>query len=401
MDKERAVTELNNALKGFHGRFKRMYGQVCLRVDESTYLSTGGNKILCDTGEDSFELCNMSVGDLAEIFGAKADVNAIIFGCTPDIVKVSGESDVFRASLEDLAMLTGPVLQIIPDSSPASIIAALENSDICLIKGVGAVAACSNLKKAVAAIQIIQKSCEAEVHGEAIGGTVPLSDSEAESCRSIFLDDYVSRNESRNETYIGYDEEELRLRGQIMDYGKELIRSDLNYGSWGNLSVRLNDKEMLISPSSMDYFDVRLEDIVRVNIETLEHHGDRQPSGKCEMHAAVYREFPDCGAIINTYSNALSTFAACEVGFTVGSSELKNLIGDVHVAHYSHSNRKNLPKAVTDVFKKTHACILPHQSGVFYGPSLEVVFAIAGAVEKRAQNLLNFDEPILKSDEEE
>lgn len=400
MDKERAVTELNNALKGFHGRFKKIYGQICFRVDEDSYLSTGGNKLLCETDEGSFELCAMHAGDLAEIFDAKGDVNAIIFGCTPEIVKVSEETENFKTALEDLAMLTGPTLKIIPDSSPSSIIAALAESDLCMIKGVGAVAACSNLRKAVAGIQIVQKACEAEIHGEALGGTVPLSDADAKACRKHFLDDYVKRNEGKNETYIGYDEEELRLRGQIVDYGKELIRKDLNYGSWGNLSVRLNDKEMLISPSSMDYFEIGLEDIVKVNIETLEHYGDRSPSGKVDMHAAVYRNYPECGAIINTYSNALCVFAACEVGFTV-SSDLQGLIGDVFVAKYSPARRRVLPKAVTDVFKKTHACILPHQSGVFCGPSLEVVSAIAEAVEKRAQKLLNFDESILSTEENE
>jgi ribulose-5-phosphate 4-epimerase/fuculose-1-phosphate aldolase len=46
---------------------------------------------------------------------------------------------------------------------------------------------------------------------------------------------------------------------------------------------------------------------------------------------------------------------------------------------------------VVSVLKDTHACIIPHHGAVFYGPSLDVVLAIAEAVEMRARNLLSFD----------
>ena len=68
MNIDEAATLMTNALKGFHGRFKRMYGQLCVRVDARTFLSTGGNKILAEITEDSYELCDISSGALGEIF---------------------------------------------------------------------------------------------------------------------------------------------------------------------------------------------------------------------------------------------------------------------------------------------------------------------------------------------
>ena len=400
MDIEKAAERLTKAVKGFHGRFKIMYGQICIRIDKKTYLSTGGSKILAGILPEEYVVCDMREGWPGEIFRNKPDVNAVIFGISADTVSVSQDSDIIPVTLEDLARLTGSGLRVASDASPASILAALKNSDVCLIRGAGAIAACSNARKAVAAIQIAEKACEAEVHGKMLGGTVPIPSEAAERYRTNFFSDYTKRNEEAHVDFIGFDEDEFTARAKLVDFGTALVNHDLSYGSWGNLSVRLNDEEMLITPSSMDYFDIKVEDIVKVNINTLEYGSQRMPSSEVRMHAMAYRELPDCGAMMQTRSNAISVFAACEAGFRLGEGELQDLIGDVMVTRYAPPGTAELAEAVVSTLKKTHACIIPHHGGVFFGPSPEVVFAIAEAVEFKARNLLNFDTSPQTEDEE-
>ena len=392
MDYEQGNTLLENAVKGFHGRFKKMYGQMAVRIDDKTYLSTGGNKILAEIDSEEFELCDINSGDLGEIFRSRKDINAIIFGCSQDTAAASAGVKSIASSLEDIAMLTGPEIKVISDASPASLLNALSDSNVCLIKGVGAIAACSNLKKAVAGIQIVEKACEAENHGRLIGGTVALSPEAALEYRKSFLNDYTQRNEEPHVPFIGFDEEEFALRSQLIEYGKDLVRKDLSYGSWGNLSVRLNDEEMLITPSSMDYFEVKPEDIVRVNINTLDYGEQRVPSSEAPMHAALYKSRSDATSIIHTHSNAVSVFAACEKGFKIKDRALNELIGDILITEYAPAGSDGLADAVCRTMENTHACIIPHHGAVFYGPSLDVVMAIAEAVELKARNLLSYDE---------
>lgn len=392
MDYEKEIVLLENAIKGFHGRFKKMYGQIAMRIDDATYLSTGGNKVLSEIEQSEFELCDINTGDLGEIFRARRDINAIIFGCSADAVSASTLSNSIPVSLEDMAMITGPNLRVIPDASPASLLNALQDSGVFLVKGAGIIACCSNLKKAVAAVQIAEKNCEAENHGKFIGGTVPIDPEFAESLRQSFQDDYTKRNEEPHVEFIGFDENEFALRSQLIEYGKNLVKKDLAYGSWGNLSVRLNEEEMLITPSSMDYFEIKPEDIVRVNINTLEYGDQRIPSSEAPMHAALYRKKDDADAIIHTHSNAISVFAACEKGFAISDPAMKDLIGDILITDAAPAGSERLAEVVCAAMEKTHACIIPHHGAVFYGPSLELVFAIAEAVELKARNLLSFDE---------
>ena len=391
MDYEKGVSLLENAIKGFHGRFKKMYGQVSLRIDDEMYITTGGNKILAEIHRDEFEMCDITSGDLGEIFRTRKDIDAIIFGISADIIEASMSDDNIVPSLEDLSMIGGPSIEIISNTNPDSILSALTDSSVCLIRGVGGISACSNLKKAVAAIHLLAKGCEAEVHGKLLGGAIPLDAKTAEACRKSFLDDYTQRNQDSHVEFIGFDDKEFSLRSQLIEYGKDLVRHDLSYGSWGNLSVRLNDEEMLITPSSMDYFEIKPEDIVRVNIDSLEYGNQRQPSSEAPMHALLYKKYPDAAAIIHTHSNAISVFAACEAGFAIKDQELHDLIGDILVTKPAPAGSDLLAEVVAETMADTHACVIPHHGAVFYGPSLDLVFAIAEAVEQKARNLLRYD----------
>ncbi|HHW95081.1 MAG TPA: class II aldolase/adducin family protein [Mogibacterium sp.] len=393
MTYEQGSELLMNAVRGFHCGCKKMFGQIALKLDNEQYISTGGNKLLSQIREeDGFEICDINTGDLGQIFKHSQDSNAFIFGCSADIVEVSETLDKLPASLEDLAQIAGPYVEVIPDSLPGNILKATNGSGSCLIKGCGVVTIASNLKKAVAAVQIIEKSCQAYVHGKMIGGAIPFNEETAQKLHHDFMHQYVHVNQEPYVDFTGFNEEEFALRNKIIECGKDLVRKDLVYGCWGNISAKLNDHEMLITPTAMDYFTIKIEDIVKVNLDTLDYGRQRVFSTEANVHARLYKDFPDCRAIIHTHSNGISVFAACEAGFTIDNPELKDIIGDIKVANYAFPG-KELEDSIASALCGTHSIIVAHHGAFFYGESLDIVFAVAEAVEKRAQNILQFNNP--------
>jgi len=395
MEKDKAAQLLIDAAKGFHGRFKKMYGQIALRLDENTYMITGGNVPLSDIRDDfGFEICDINTGDLGEIFRSRPGVNAFMFGISPDSVLVSSEyadRGGVLVPLEDAAQICGPVIKIIPDATAANVLAAIPDAGACMVSGTGIIALSADLNRAAAWVQIIEKSCEAYVHGKVLGGVTPLDSAVSGSLHTSYLSEYLGTNEERHVNYIGFDESEFSLRSELTEIGRNIIRRDLAYGAWGNASVRLSDHEMLITPTSMDYFDINIEDIVRVDINTLDYGDQRVPSSEANVHARLYRDYPDCGAVILTHSNAMSTFAACEAGFVISDPAMQQLIGHVKVVDYAMPGSQELEAAVSQTLSDTHAAVISHHGAIFRGPSADVVFAVAEAVEMRARNLLDFD----------
>lgn len=76
-------------------------------------------------------------------------------------------------------------------------------------------------------------------------------------------------------------------RKQIVEYGRKLFQSGLCKGTAGNISVF--DREsglMAISPSGIDYMDIKVDDIVIMNTSGKVVDGNCKPSSEYNMHLA-------------------------------------------------------------------------------------------------------------------
>ena len=90
---------------------------------------------------------------------------------------------------------------------------------------------------------------------------------------------------------------EWELREKLCEYGKKLVKTGLVQGTWGNLSIKLDDTYMLVTPSGLDYTRLTPADMVKVNISTLEYEGSLKPTSEKGLHAEVYKQRPDAREI--------------------------------------------------------------------------------------------------------
>ena len=58
------------------------------------------------------------------------------------------------------------------------------------------------------------------------------------------------------------------LKQELIKYGKKLVEVGLTKGTGGNLSVYIpSEEKMLITPSGIDFFDIKEEDIVTMKLD--------------------------------------------------------------------------------------------------------------------------------------
>lgn len=108
--------------------------------------------------------------------------------------------------------------------------------------------------------------------------------------------------------------DEKYLREALVRCGKALVEKGLVQGTWGNISVRLDEKYMLTTPSGLDYMRLTPDDMVKVDIDTLKYEGDKKPTSEKGLHGAIYKNREDIGAVIHTHSKYCSVFAAAGRG---------------------------------------------------------------------------------------
>lgn len=390
MDINTAKEALLKRSNAFQERYFTAYGQLVLRVNEETYISSRENLRLSKLTEKDFELFDINTGDIGRIFSSRDDINAIVFICTEAAVRFSKENQMMRPALDDLAQIIGPDVTVCPDGTARTLLKALRNRRGCFIQGSGIIAVGETIEEAIAGARILEKSAEAEIYSGRLNGLQYLNPAAAQELHKYYDGSYSKVNQKEKVDFISSGVEEFRLRNRIIDCGKDMSRSELVQGSWGNISLRLNPDTMLITPSGMDYFSIRMEDIVRMNIHDLKYGMQRKPSSEYRLHAALYRRYPECNAIIHTHSNGISAFAAAHAGFRISEPPMDRLIGDMHCSEYRTPGTDELCDSIMEAIEGSHACIIANHGAIFYGNDLDVTLAIANAVESRACNLLGF-----------
>lgn len=390
MDINTAKEALLKRSNAFQERYFTAYGQLVLRVNEETYISSRENLRLSKLTEKDFDLFDINTGDIGRIFSSRNDINAIVFICTESAVRFSKENQIMRPALDDLAQIIGPDVTVCPDGTARTLLKALRNRRGCFIQGSGIIAVGDTIEEAIAGARILEKSAEAEIYSGKLNGLQYLDPTTAQKLHKYYDGSYSKVNQKEKVDFISSGVEEFRLRNRIIDCGKDMSRSELVQGSWGNISLRLNPDTMLITPSGMDYFSIRTEDIVRMNIHDLKYGMQRKPSSEYRLHAALYRRYPECNAIIHTHSNGISAFAAAHAGFRISEPPMDQLIGDMHCSEYRTPGTDELCDSIMEAIEGSNACIIANHGAIFYGNDLDVTLAIANAVESRACNLLGF-----------
>ena len=390
MDITTAKEALLKRSNAFQERYFTAYGQLVLRVNEETYISSRENLRLSKLTEKDFDLFDINTGDIGRIFSSRDDINAIVFICTEAAVRFSKENQIMRPALDDLAQIIGPDVTVCPDGNARTLLKALRNRRGCFVQGSGIIAVGDTIEEAIAGARILEKSAEAEIYSGKLNGLQYLDSTTAQELHKYYDGSYSKVNQKEKVDFISSGVEEFQLRNRIIDCGKDMSRSELVQGSWGNISLRLNPDTMLITPSGMDYFSIRTEDIVRMNIHDLKYGMQRKPSSEYRLHAALYRRYPECNAIIHTHSNGISAFAAAHAGFRISEPPMDQLIGDMHCSEYRTPGTDELCDSIMEAIEGSHACIIANHGAIFYGNDLDVTLAIANAVESRACNLLGF-----------
>ena len=181
---------------------------------------------------------------------------------------------------------------------------------------------------------------------------------------------------------------EQELREALVEYGKALVASGLVQGTWGNLSVRLDEEYMIATPSGLDYTRLTAEDMVKVNIKTLKYEGDKKPTSEKGLHAAIYLDRPDVGAVIHTHAKYSSVFAAANKDMPV-LDEYKEIFGDyIKVAKYALPGTKALKKNTAEAVGKNYGAIMANHGMIACGEDLEDAFKKCSKIEENGQKYL-------------
>jgi L-ribulose-5-phosphate 4-epimerase len=183
----------------------------------------------------------------------------------------------------------------------------------------------------------------------------------------------------------------MEKREAVIRTGQTLIEENLVQGTWGNVSIRLDDRSMLVTPSGLSYHRLSPYDIVRFDMDSHAYEGKIKPSSESRMHAAIYKRYPDVNAVIHSHAIYSSVFAACKKPIPVIHEDDRALLGDrTGYAKGKLSGTMALVKSVVKGLSGNEGCtcIIGSHGLVAAGVSPDEVLEKCRAMERSARRYL-------------
>ena len=91
---------------------------------------------------------------------------------------------------------------------------------------------------------------------------------------------------------------EYKLKESICEIGRRLYSKGFAAANDGNISIRLNDKELLCTPTMVSKGYMKPEDICKVDYEGKQISGIRKRSSEILLHLSVYKNRPDVNGVV-------------------------------------------------------------------------------------------------------
>jgi L-fuculose-phosphate aldolase len=179
---------------------------------------------------------------------------------------------------------------------------------------------------------------------------------------------------------------EREARQDMATYSQIIHREGFVAATDGNLSVRLDDRRILITPSGIRKEDMTPEAPVIVDYDGNVLSGQGSASSEKKIHLKAYLERPDVHAVI--HAHPVYSIALTVAGMMIDTCLLPETVvtlGAVPVAPYATPSTEELPDSIEPYVKESDVVMLSRHGSLTMGKDLGTATKLLEKLEQAAQ----------------
>jgi len=176
------------------------------------------------------------------------------------------------------------------------------------------------------------------------------------------------------------------IKEQVLWVAQEMLRSGVVEGTAGNLGARLPDGNAVLTPSSLDYLEMTLDDLVVCDLDGNVLEGERSPTTEKALHLSALRQHADIDATMHCHAKHATMFALVREPSPAVIEEFDVFVGgDVEVAEYRTTGTDELADEVASKVAEKAAVLMANHGLFAVGKTPKDVLHIAALVERTAE----------------
>jgi L-fuculose-phosphate aldolase len=178
-------------------------------------------------------------------------------------------------------------------------------------------------------------------------------------------------------------------RKEVARFMRRLYKHGLTTTSGGNISLRLSDELILITPSATDKGRMKWKEVGLVNIfgDNLTPH--LKPSIETTMHLSIYKKKKEVLAIVHAHPVFASLFTAIKAKINTNlTAEAKAILGNPLFVRYAVMGSAALAEVAAENILKSDILLLENHGILTTGSNLLQAFDKIEVLENAAKMTL-------------
>jgi L-fuculose-phosphate aldolase len=186
----------------------------------------------------------------------------------------------------------------------------------------------------------------------------------------------------------GWSDEETRLRTAIAEIGKLCYQKGFIVGADGNISARMQDGTVLITPAGAMKGFLAPENMAHVDMSGKVVDNGPRASTETGIHLVSYKERPDIKAVLHCHPpHAVAlTLAGIDMQIPV-IPEIIVTIGGIPTAPFATPGTEELPESIRNIVRCSDTVVMQNHGSVTLGSNLLDAFKKLDMLEHTAKIL--------------
>ena len=177
-----------------------------------------------------------------------------------------------------------------------------------------------------------------------------------------------------------------QLRKTVVRGAQEIYSKGLVEDGEGNVSVRVNKNEILVTPTSTKYLLLNPDLIVHMDLDGNIIGSGRIPSTEVKMHLAVYKDRPKVKCIIHNHSSYVSMLSILRKNIPIiMEQQLIFLGGLIQCTEITEAHTDKMGVSALNALGRNNAAILANHGAIICGKSLDHAVRFSVILEKLAK----------------
>lgn len=167
--------------------------------------------------------------------------------------------------------------------------------------------------------------------------------------------------------------DDAQLREDIVEVGRRLWLRGFVASNDGNISVRIADDRLLMTPTAVSkgFMTAAMMVVTDMDGTLVSGAPGRRPSSEIKMHLVAYRERPDVRAVVHAHPPLATGFAVAGIPLDRAVlAEVVTTLGSIPIAEYATPSTQELPDAVRPFVRAHDGILLANHGALALGADL-------------------------------